>query len=82
MSQWKDVTRAELDAYVKAYPRKLVLDIARMCEPHMANYNDFALGNWPESMVARYSLGDPEGSQAYWGPEKGWQVMKPVPEAK
>jgi len=51
---WKDCTKEELDAFVKAYPRKLVIDINRTCEPPFATYNDFTLGNWPDSTVAGY----------------------------
>lgn len=82
MSEWKDVTREELDAYVKTYPRRLERNVTRICDPWMVNYNDFTLGNWPESMVARYSEGDPPNDPGYWGPERNWQVMLPIPEAK
>lgn len=77
---WKKVTRAELDAYVAAYPRELVLDVNRIVEPHEISYNDFTLGVWPESRVARYSVGDPPNTLAYWGPESGWTVRDPIPD--
>lgn len=57
-------TPEELEEFVKSYPRKLVSDVYGACEPPLVTYNDFTLGNWPESVVASYSApympGDPE----------------------
>jgi hypothetical protein len=53
----KKVTKAEWKAFIESYPRPLVSDVARMCEPPMLNHNDFSNGKvWPESMVAKVHL--------------------------
>lgn len=57
----KNVTKEEFEAFIKAfikaYPHPLRLDVAMMYEPPLLTYNDFALGNWPESIVAACSAG-------------------------
>lgn len=68
-SEWVSVTREELEAYVKSYPRRLARDVCAIGEPPVVSFNDFTLGNWPESRVAVYMM---EG----YGPEGGYQVRK------
>jgi hypothetical protein len=48
----KRVTEAEFAAFLKVYPRKLEADVYAIPEPPWVQYNDFTLGNWPESIVA------------------------------
>lgn len=48
--EWKKVTEEELLNFLKAYPRELVHDFS-WCGH---SWNDFELGIWPDSMVARY----------------------------
>jgi hypothetical protein len=56
----KPVTRDEFEQFVTTYPRVLERDVARMAEPPVVTYNDFSLGNWPESIVARHTFEAPD----------------------
>ena len=51
----REVTEEEMLAHVKAWPRELERDVYRACDPPFVSYNDFTLGNWPESVVASYT---------------------------
>lgn len=53
--KWKPVTEQEMLAAVNSYPAKLVRDVYQVCDPALVTYNDFSLGKWPESVIARYS---------------------------
>jgi hypothetical protein len=51
--RWRDVTIAELEAFLRAYPRPLE---ARPPLTRKANYREWvdpALGKWPENVVAK-----------------------------
>jgi hypothetical protein len=53
MPDFKTVTRAELDAFVRGYPRKLERDVFFAGEPPMISWNDFERAPmWPDSVVA------------------------------
>ena len=62
---FRQVQKGEFDAFVGAYPVRLEWDVAGMCEPPIGTYNDFQLGAWPESVVAKVRLMD--GSDYYSG---------------
>jgi hypothetical protein len=50
---WRDVSSAELEAFLRGYPRPLE---ARPPLSRRANYREWldpALGNWPENAVAK-----------------------------
>lgn len=51
--QWKRVDRETWARFVKEYPRPTHSQWHLMCEPAMHSFDDFTLGTWPESMVAR-----------------------------
>lgn len=51
-------TKYEFDAFIAAYPRKLVRDVACFYDPPLVTFNDFTLGKWPQSVVASYSFTD------------------------
>ncbi len=53
--QWITVTKAELVEFRAWYPNKLSFDAAGMFEPPMCTLNDFTLGKWPDSVVARWA---------------------------
>jgi hypothetical protein len=55
----KSVTRDEFEQFVTTYPRVLDRDVAMMAEPPVVTFNDFTLGNWPESIVARHTFESP-----------------------
>ncbi len=58
-------TLDEFNAFVKAYPRKLVRDVNGTCEPPYVTYNDFTLGDWPKSIVAGYDADPDETERTY-----------------
>jgi hypothetical protein len=59
----RECSEAELQAFVAAYPRALVVDVYRVPEPPVVTWNDFSLGVWPQSIVCgkvlESYLGDP-----------------------
>lgn len=68
--KFKSVTKEEFDAFVRAYPRKLVADVAGMFEPPLVSFNDFTIADkWPDSIVAKYSG---EGYRA----AGDWQIIE------
>lgn len=53
--EFKKVTKAEFDAFIAAYPRKLVRNVSTICEPPNVNFNDFERAPyWPDSVVASF----------------------------
>lgn len=56
----KPVTKEEFKQFIDSYPRHLERDVAMMCEPPVITFNDFSLGAWPASVVARYTFEDIE----------------------
>lgn len=63
MKKFKQVTREEFKYFVESYPSKLVYDVCGISEPPTGTYNDFSIGKYPQSVVARISLMD--GSSFY-----------------
>jgi hypothetical protein len=54
---FRDVTPDELKAWLVAYPRKLTYNVTTICDPPLANWNDFERAPyWPDSVVASASL--------------------------
>ncbi len=63
MEGYKQITKEELNNFIKAYPVKLEYD-AYGPEPAMGSYNDFSEGKiWPESIIALVKL---YGKQEYY----------------
>lgn len=54
MIKWKEVSKEEFEQYLRDYPRKLVKDYCGISEPPLVSYNDFTLGDFPESIVAKF----------------------------
>ncbi len=52
----KSVSKEEYEKYIDKYPRKLVRDVYAVCDPPLITYNDFTLGEWPNSVVASTHL--------------------------
>lgn len=48
----KSVTEVEFDKFLKEYPKKLTRDYNQIYEPPLISFNDFSLGDYPESVVA------------------------------
>jgi len=74
--RFREVTKDELLAWVKAYPRPLEKDLDGTCDPHRLTFNDFAVApKWPESVVAYFYID--------WGlgyPEHGYRVLREMPD--
>lgn len=68
MVQMTSCTEAQMYAWVKAYPRKLTVDVYAVAEPPYVTFNDFTLGDWPDSVVASFHAGDLPGESKYYGP--------------
>jgi len=73
--KFKQVSKDDFYAFVKAWPNKLEWDVTGICEPPLGSYNDFSNGKvWPESIVARISMDwmgpngeiDREGNNRFW----------------
>lgn len=70
----KECTKEEFDQYLNEYQGTLRGTVCHICMPPVINYNDFKLGNWPESMVAMkkpiWGIGDDlyadTGKFKYW----------------
>jgi hypothetical protein len=83
--QFREVSREECLAFIKAYPRKLEFDCTGICEPPVGTYNDFAIApEWPGSIVAKESrswLG-PGGAVDNASPGKFWKyyIRTDIPE--
>jgi hypothetical protein len=77
MSNRRLVTKEEFYAFVAVYPRPLETDVVRFCEPPVKTWNDFTLGNWPQSVVASCTLpmGGPKGT-IYDNEEGDWQILE------
>lgn len=60
MKAFKQVSKEEFESFLTSYPRPLSKNIARMFEPAMFTANDFTLGGWPDSVVAKASLTEGE----------------------
>lgn len=63
---WQQVKKPAFDAFVAAYPRPLVRDVFGAYEPPLLTYNDFTLGDWPASVIARVQLADDPVARLYW----------------
>ena len=60
--QTKEVTKQEFIDFCNSYPRSLVRDVCGISDPPAVSYNDFEIGWWPLSVIARTHLyaDDPE----------------------
>lgn len=67
MDPFKEVTKEEFDEFISGYPNPLDINVTWICEPPMKSYNDFNLGDWPFSMVAKVQLWE-----TYQEPNKYW----------
>lgn len=50
---YKQVSKEEFEEFIKSYPKKLEIDVCGISEPPLISYNDFSLGKFPESIVAK-----------------------------
>lgn len=67
-------TKQQFDDFLAAYPRPLKRDAYFVCDPPFISYNDFELGNWPDSIVASHSFDDMQGKTP-----SGWAVATELP---
>jgi hypothetical protein len=68
-----------MEHFIKAYPRPLVCHVVTICEPPQVTYNDFTLGDWPESVVASYmkASGKPTDPPPYNEPDQHFRIAGP-----
>ncbi len=66
----KRVSKAEFDEFVKNYPRKLVVDVCGISAPPLISYNDFTLGKWSDSIVARTWAWEDDPNHYFYKPEE------------
>lgn len=54
---WREVTKDEFRAWLEAYPRPLLTEPVRVCEPEFLGYFDETLGPYPgyDGLVAKDS---------------------------
>lgn len=57
------VTKAQFDAFLIDYAAGFTVDVCQISEPPTVTYNDFTLGDWPDSIIAKhrakgYSVGE------------------------
>ena len=74
-TEYIDATPEELKAFIDAYPRPLTPYISGIFDPPLYSFNDFTLGDYPESVVAMYRTcgGDPDDIWA--NVPSGHQIM-------
>ena len=65
-SQYKSVSKEEFKQFIDNYPTKLEMDVYAVCEPALITYNDFSLGKWPDSVVARTWLYEDNPEDHYY----------------
>jgi hypothetical protein len=69
---WNKVSKEEFKKFVDEYPRPLERNTTHIVTPPIDTWNDFTLGSWPQSMVAKISMDwlGPNGEEAkddrYW----------------
>ena len=66
----KSVNKAEFQEFISNYPRKLEVDICGICDPPLVSYNDFSIGKWPESIVAKTLKYDDDPKGYFYEPEE------------
>ncbi len=68
---YKEVSKEELQEFLKEYPRKLKIDVTGICDPPLITYNDFELANrWPYSIVAKHYVYEDDPNHYYYEPEE------------
>jgi len=48
----------EFCEFLGNYPRPFERDVCQIFEPALVTYNDFTLGDWPESIIAKHRIFD------------------------
>jgi hypothetical protein len=72
--EFKTVTAEEFEQFLRNYPRILDVDVCQICEPPFKSFNDFNIGNWPDSIVAKITLNEA------WGQPNEYQVLVEIPK--
>ena len=66
MRALREVSREQYLEFRLNYPRKLERDVYSVAEPPVVTDNDFTLGDWPESVVAKIVCRSPAEPDAYF----------------
>lgn len=61
--QFIKVTKKRFTTFIRTYPSTLNKDVAGFFDPPLITYNDFSLGDWPDSIVAKHSFSDLMGTK-------------------
>ena len=65
MRENREVAKEEFDKFLIQYPNKLKRDVNQIFCPPVVSYNDFSIGDWPDSVVAFIQTPyDPEKDKA------------------
>ena len=70
MIKFKRVVEEEFYKFLDEYKRPLDRDCYAVCEPPSITYNDFSLGKWPDSVVAKTCLYDDDENGYYYTPKE------------
>lgn len=65
------VSKEEYQTFVENYPRQLAIDVCAIAEPPVITHNDFTLGDWPKSVVAKTWAYSDDPNDRYYEPEEG-----------
>jgi hypothetical protein len=75
MTEFTQVTEEEFKTFLNEYPKsKLEWNCTGICEPPIGTYNDFSLGDWPESIVAKINMFD--GSEYHGYKQKEYFIAE------
>ena len=67
--EYKCVSKNEFLDFLRSYPRKLEVDVCGVSEPALMTYNDFQLGVWPDSVVAKTYIWDNDKKSPFYKSE-------------
>lgn len=73
--EWISVDEGAFKTYLNNYGENLAVDICGIYEPSLKTYNDFSLGKWPDSVVAKVDMYD--GSDYHGGKTAEYFIPKP-----
>lgn len=66
----KSVNRLEFDNFIISYPNKLEKDVCGISDPPCVTFNDFTLGEFPQSIVAKTFLWSDNPNDRYYEKEE------------
>lgn len=72
------VSEDEYYDFLESYPREIERNVSSVCDPPVISYNDFKLGNFPDSIIAsRCAYTEDKDDYFYVAPEdRWWKILK------